>query len=269
MNSTPLSIILTVLILSSCNDTSSVRYPWMDEIDTFTTQSQIDNYWDEIDAIDNSKRGAQSIDSLDNDNFKKVIYMIEQHGYPNQNITPNLVLTHQSSCDVMEHYFPIFHNAFLTGKADTFWFLHNVRGLHRCRYARDFKEVTADNYLEIIERTAPDILSANPRFDLSEFDKLYNNYRADIAYFTGNKIVRQWINKENDTLRVYQKNEDYYLHKIWRDNTYAFPQPVIVTIDSVLTINFVNSWNDLHYKTNGNKLYQYAENEIKDTYVEL
>jgi hypothetical protein len=186
---------------------------------------EIAAYWQVIQDADQAHRGLNTIDSLDNVNLKKVILMIEYHGYPKGNLVPNLVFTHQRSAYVREYYFPILLQAWEKAEADTFWFMRNVRGLHRGRFARDFVEPDAGNYRAVLDRVSPWVADSLS-YDLAPFDSLYSAYLRDVRRITDAPPVRQWATPENDRTTWYEVDGVLYTHKVWRDGSYAMPQPI-------------------------------------------
>ena len=103
------------------------------EVQALQGPEEVPAYWEDIERTDQAHRGLNTIDSLDNIDLKKVILMIQYHGYPTGNPVPNLVFTHQRSAYVREHYFPILLLAWEQAQADTFWFMRNVRMGHEAK----------------------------------------------------------------------------------------------------------------------------------------
>ena len=255
-------IIFCTVCLWFCSETKP-EYPWQSNIDILKSEDQILAYWNEIRRLDQSKRGRSSSDSLDNDNFKKVIYMINNHGYPKRSNIPNMVFTHQSSCGVLENYFPIFHDAYLSGDADTVWFMHNVKGMHRCRFGRDWVQPNQSNYMEVLARLDEKVLSNIRNFDLRNFDLLYDEHIKEVAKIRSGELLNRWENDSNDTLKLYKSHENYFLEKIWRDGSSHFPQKVIVDKRSFSPINYFHSWDGLHFrKDEKNNLYIYKDETV-------
>ena len=182
-------------------------------------------YWQTIMHDDNDHRGRNTIDSLDNVNLKKTILMIRYHGYPKGNVTPNLVFTHQRSDYVREHYFPIFLDAYLNAKADTGWFMHNVLGLHRGRFARDLVQPDVSNYQTVLARMSPWV-PQEVSYDLAPFDSLFTTYVRDVKRITSGEPIKQWRTKENDRITWYRVDGTLYTYKFWRDGSYSTPQAI-------------------------------------------
>ena len=230
----------------SCQERMVTRHSWLYEIENLNTPEEIDAYWKKIKNLDQSKRGKNSSDSLDNENFKKVLAMIKNHGHPKNNI-PHIIFTHQSSCEVMEYYFPIFHKGFLAGKADTFWFLHNVRGMYRCRYARDCGDLTSENYLKVLKQLDEVVLSNQLSFDIENVDSLYQETMNNINSITAAPIIESWMNVSKDIYNLHIVNEQFYLHKIWRDKSYGYPQKISKDTSNT-RFYFQNSMDKIHFR---------------------
>ena len=195
------------------------------EVRSLKRPEEITAYWQTIKETDMAHRGLNTVDSLDNLNLKKVVLMIKVHGYPKGSLIPNLVFTHQRSAYVREHYFPIFLEAFLNAKADTSWFMHNVLGLHRGRFGRDFVEPNAGNYRTVLDRLAP-WLSDSVSYDLAPFDSLYRTYLRDVHRITGTPPVHRWVTPDNNHMYWYKVDGVLYSNMLWFDNSYAMPQPI-------------------------------------------
>ncbi len=208
------------LALISFQDTTAQDY--VEEIKAIKGEEEITEYWKSIKELDQTYRGASSIDSIDNINFKKTILMIQHHGYPSDLPTPNLVFTHQRSTYVREYYFPIFHKAYKDGIANNFWFMHNVRGLHRGRFPMDFTQPDDANYLTVLKRIDTH-LNTEVDYNLEPFDTLYSNYIIDVHRITETAPILQWKNEYSDTISFYKFNDKTYIQKVWRDGSYKMP----------------------------------------------
>lgn len=202
-----------------------------EEIRDLPSKDWVTLYWQLIDQTDQAHRGRHSIDSLDNLNFKKVILMIKYHGYPKGSTVPNQVFNHQRSAYVREYYFPIFLDAYLNGKADTFWFMHNVRHLHYDRFAGDLVDPDAGNYRTVLDGLAPWV-SDSRSYDLTPFDSLYSTYLRDVHRITDTPPVHRWVTPENDHVSWHRVDGVLYFFKLWHDNSYAMPQPIAYDRDS-------------------------------------
>ena len=212
-----------LVALSQCTCAQSLE----EEIRDLPSDDWVTLYWQLIDKTDQAHRGLRTIDSLDNDNFKRTILMIRYHGYPEGNNTPNRVFTHQRSAYVCEHYFPVFLDAFLNAKADTFWFMHNVLGLQRGRFARGFVEPDVSNYKTVLARMSRWV-PKEVSYDLTPFDSLFTTYMRDVKRITGGEPVKQWRTKDNDRITWYRVDGMLYTYKFWRDGSYSTPQAIFL-----------------------------------------
>lgn len=230
----PLLVILLALI-PYCHCQNIER-----EIQLLSTDEQIATYWQGIFKEDQAYRNVNTNDSIDNLNFKKVILMIKYHGYPKDNITPNVVFTHQYSNFVCEHYFPIFYDAYVNGVADTFWFMHDLRRLHRGRFGRDLVQPDTSNYQQVLERMAP-YLPDTIDLGIEIFDSLFFAYKQQMESVVSTHPVKQW---ETDFYGpyhclLYYVNGQYFLHKRWTRDA-ILPQRVF----------YDQASGHVHYKDN-------------------
>ena len=199
------------------------------EIKNLKTIEKIENYWFKLKEIDHSHRGRDRIDTNDNNNYKKAILIIKYHGFPAQSKIPFVIAIHQKSLFVNEYYFPIFYSAYKNGVVDSNWFYHYLRGLYRNRFERDLirgKQIGPEEVDSIVFSLKP-FLNPNLDYSIEPFDSLY-----DLHNFEVNKIIK------SDTLSIWT-NPDYgkiyflnylgrtYFHKVWNDNSYAWPQEVV------------------------------------------
>ncbi len=198
-----------------------------EEIRDLPSEDWVTLYWQLIDKTDQAHRGLRTIDSLDNDNFKKTILLIRYHGYPEGNNTPNRVFTHQRSAYVCEHYFPIFLDAFLNAKADTGWFMHNVLGLHRGHFARDLMQPDVSNYKTVLARMTRWV-PKDVSYDITPFDSLFTTYMRDVSRITSGEPIKQWRTKDNDRITWYRVDGTLYTYKFWRDGSYSTPQAIFL-----------------------------------------
>lgn len=189
------------------------------------TPDEVHRMWEKIGLDDQTHRGLGTIDSIDNRNFKLMLLLIKHHGYPVGSITPNVIFTHQRSVYVREHYFPILHKAYVDGKADTFWFMHNVRGIHRGRSGFDLLQPSDSTYGQVLDRMAP-YLPDHITFDLAPFDSLYNTFMKDVVRITSSPAVHRWVNAQEDRLSIHQVSKKLYLFKLWGDGSYGLPQRI-------------------------------------------
>jgi len=222
-------ILLSIFI--SCKEKISPLEKEISELNP----AEVISYWEYMHQMDQTFRGLESVDSIDNINFKKMVLMIKHHGYPTKNdfsekvnVTPNLIFTHQRSPYITEKYFPILHEAFLQEKADTFWFLHNVRGLQRGRFGRDIargRDMTSDDIATVLNQlNLP--LEPKPNFDLNNFDQLHHNFIKEVQQIHSGKRLGEWVNDKNDFYSIFDFNNQLFIHKMYRDSSYSFPQKV-------------------------------------------
>ena len=198
-----------------------------EEIRDLPSEDWVTLYWQMIKEADQTHRGLQTIDSLDNVNLKKTILMIRYHGYPKGSMVPNLVFTHQRSAYVCEYYFPIFLDAFLNAKADTGYFMHNVYRLQLDRFAGDHMRINVSNYQSVLARMSRWI-PKEVSYDLSPFDSLYTTYMRDVEHITSGKPVKQWRTKDNDRITWYAVGDTLYTQKVWRIYGDAMPQAIFL-----------------------------------------
>ncbi len=216
-----LTIVLTFAYLGRSQDFEK-------EIKNLKTPEDIKIYWDNLKDLDQSKRGLSTNDTLDNNNFKKVILLIKYHGYPKGSRVPNIIVTHQRSRDVREFYFPIFYQAYKNGEADTGWFFHILRGVHRGRYGRDFirgRQIEPKDVDTIMGRMQPYL---NPKIDLSidKFDFLYNKYISDLKAITSSEVMHSWVTTDKSHCFFYKFLNKLYFYMLYSDNSSGFPQEI-------------------------------------------
>ena len=240
------------------------------EIAALKSENEIQNYWNKIHKIDQSNRG-RNVDKLkDVENFKRVILMIKHHGYPtgfcygcnspdsakNLNFTPNIVFTHQSSMYLREYYFQIFLKAYNDGKANEFWFLHNVRGLTLGRYDRVFYEKKVENLKSNLVIMEP-YLNKEITYDISKVDSLYMLHWKESNLFTNSNLLYSENIKiyyfldvfARDKINIYELNNEYYCQKLFRDGSFCMPQKIIYD-KNLDTINYREIVNNLNFNTN-------------------
>ena len=240
------------------------------EIAALKSENEIQNYWNKIHKIDQSNRG-RNVDKLkDVENFKRVILMIKHHGYPtgfcygcnspdsakNLNFTPNIVFTHQSSMYLREYYFQIFLKAYNDGKANEFWFLHNVRGLTLGRYDRVFYEKKVENLKSNLVIMEP-YLNKEITYDISKVDSLYmlhwkesNLITNSILLYSENIKIYYFLDLfARDKINIYELNNEYYCQKLFSDGSFCMPQKIIYD-KNLDTINYSQIVNNLNFNTN-------------------
>lgn len=203
------------------------------EIKNLRSPEEIQNYWVNLNNLDQSKRGINTDDTLDNNNFKKVILLIKYYGYPKGSRIPNIIATHQRAGYVLEYYFPILYQAYKSGEADTSWFFHNLRGIHRTRFGRDFirgRKIEPKDVDTLIKRLSPFI---NTEIDLSidKFDSLYNKYIFDLNSITNSEILYSWVTADKSHCFFYRFQNKIYYHLLYQDNSCTFPQEIKLNID--------------------------------------
>ncbi len=207
------------------------------EIKNLKTPEEINKYWENIRELDQSKRGLNSDSILDNNNYKKVILLIKYHGYPKGSIIPNLIAVHQNSRYVNEYYFPIFYQAYKNGEADSFWFLHSLRGLHRERFGRDLirnNAITVGTWsyyghqlspkdMDTVVKRLSKFLNKKVDFSIQKFDSLFEKYYSDVRLITNSELLDQWLSNENTRYYFYKFQNKIYYQKIYPDNSFGFP----------------------------------------------
>lgn len=219
------TIVLIIVLTFACLGHSQ---DFEKEIKNLKTPEEIEKYWNNLKDLDQSKRGLSTNDTLDNNNFKKVILLIKYHGYPKGSRIPNIIVTHQRSRNVNEYYFPIFYQAYKNGEADSGWFYHILRAVHRQRYGRDFirgRKIDAKNVDTIMGRMQPYL---NPKVDLSiiKFDSLYNKYISNLKAITSSEAMHSWITADKSHCFFYKFQDKLYYYMLWQDNSSSFPQEI-------------------------------------------
>jgi hypothetical protein len=195
------------------------------QIRNLRSAAEVEGMWASISTADQAHRGLGTVDSIDNLNFKRMVLLIKHHGYPTGSITPNVVFTHQRSAYIREHYFPILHQAYLDGKADAYWFMHNVKGLHRGRFGFDLVQPSDSTYERLLARLSP-YLNGSVSYDLGAFDSLYTSYIKDVERIISARATHRWVNAENDRVSIHHVREDFYFFKLWSDGSYGMPQRI-------------------------------------------
>jgi len=224
------------------------------EIKNLKSSDEVTKYWQDIKSLDQTNRGLNTNDSIDNINYKKVIYLIKYFGYPKGSMIPNLIVTHQRSRNVNEYYFPIFYQAYKAGQADTSWFFHILRGIHRTRFGRDFvrgRKIEPKDVDTIVKRLSP---YTNTEVDLStnKFDELFNKYVTELKNITSSEIVYRWSTPEKDLLFFYRYQNKLFYLKIWNDGSCGFPQEIKFNQDKN-QYEYVEVMYDDFFKIDDNK----------------
>ena len=212
--STRIKMLLYCIAVLSCNSHDFSLKARVAEMN----KEQVKSMWEEILVKDQSARGVNSIDSVDNNNFVLTMYLIEQHGYPD-NFVPNLVFTHQSCKPCRTKYIPIFYKYFNEGKIDTFWFLHNLRGVFRGEYGRDLIRDSIPKARQISEYSKLIDLEEEVYFNDEEYYFMLNKYRNYVDEIHEGDKVGEWLNISEDVHRIWQRNGQYYYEKVYRDNS--------------------------------------------------
>lgn len=209
---------------------------------------EVEEYWETMHYIDQSKRGTETDVQADNDNFKKVILMIRYHGYPTGSLIPNLIFTHQRSTYVREHYFPVFYEAYKNGKADTSWFLHNLRGMFRDRFGCDLikdRKLNAGDVDTLLSHLKP-FISGEIDLTITKFDSLYTSYIHDINKIKQGNRLYKWSSSDGTTHSFYRLGDKLYYLKEHADKSGPFPQLIIADAD-VKTYRYVERVNEDYF----------------------
>jgi hypothetical protein len=214
---------LAIFLLLFCGTTDAQDLG--DQIRHLKSGSDVECMWELISTPDQAHRGLNTVDSIDNLNFKRMVLLIQYHGYPKSSIVPNMVFTHQRSAYVREHYFRILQDAYNDGNADEYWFLHNVRGMHRERFGFDLLQPTTTNYEQLLSRLSP-FLNDSLTYDLAPFDPLFSTYITDVQRITNSPANHRWVNKEGDRISIHSVDDKLYLFKLWGDGSYGLPQQI-------------------------------------------
>lgn len=190
-----------------------------------SSEAEIAAYWEQIKQADQTHRGLESDQEIDNGNFKKTLLMIRHHGFPRESLAPYLVFVHQTSGYVVQHYLSVLVTAFERSEADTFWTMHCIRAAHRSIYATDLIQPDPSNYHTVLERL-PRYRRGDPDLDLAPFDSLYAAYQNDVHRVIDTKPIRSWIDDEGDHVNWYSLGDSLYTHTMWSDSSYSMPQRV-------------------------------------------
>jgi hypothetical protein len=232
---TLISILFTLLVFCQKSNTELEK-----EISSLKDSTEIRSYWNQIHQDDQSVRGKVTVEAekMDRQNIKRVLLMFKYHGYPNgfcygcknksiqqNNFTPNIVITHNRVTEVSEIMFPFLQKAYEEGKANEFWYIHNLRGMVRKRYGRDFYEKTKENIPLFIEKLNP-YLKKDISYDLDEIDILFNEYDKKLNSILTSKLI---FTKKKKGIRnnIYQiENGKLFWQKSYSDNSFNFPQEI-------------------------------------------
>lgn len=198
------------------------------EIKKIKSAEELNQYWLNLKSLDQANRGVNSNDSIDNVNYKKVILLIKDHGYPKGSMIPNLIATHQRSLYVNEYYLPVFYDAYKKGLADTTWFYHILRGVHRGRFGRDFvrnRNISDSDVDTMMKRLSP-FISKKINLSTQKFDYLFKKYLFDLHKITSSEIVHEWKNNDNDSYFIYRYKNKLFYYKLFADGSSRFPQEI-------------------------------------------
>jgi hypothetical protein len=212
------------------------------EVAGLHSEEEIRQAWIQIHKTDQSVRGKVSEKQTlsDRENLKRMVRMLYHHGYPTgfchgcnpnaenqQNFTPNIVITHNKVTEVSEYLFPILKQANKDGLANEFWYLHNLRGLVRQRYGRDFYEKTAENIPLFEEKIAP-FVQDTLAYDLDHIDSLFAHHDRALQTILEAEVL---LNKKAEGIRhkVYRTAEGkLFWQRIYSDGSFNFPVEIYV-----------------------------------------
>ena len=224
----PISKSLSILLLLCFQWLGAFAQDLETEIKNLQTSEKVSAYWESLRLADLEHRAADRIIANDNLNYKKTILLLKYYGFPYKSKVPFVIAVHQQSRNVNEYYFPVFYEAFKSGKTDTIWFFHFLRGLYRMRFDRDLVRHRAiylsdiDTFLTLLKP----FIKQTPDYSLQPFDSLHALYTNDLKKITTGKVLSRWANADNDSVVFYKvNNKTYYLH-YWRDGSCTFPQEV-------------------------------------------
>ncbi len=234
-------LILFVIIISGhLSSAQKTNLELESEISALKGNEEIKDYWVKIHKADQSVRGKVTDvqRDIDRENIKKMVLLLKHHGYPSgfsygnkassanqNNFTPNIVVTHNKVRTVNELIFPILKQAYLEGKASEFWYIHNLRGMTRARYGRDFYTKTKENIPKFYEKLSifvEDTIS----YDLEKIDSLFNNYDLELADILNAKLM---LSKKKKGIRhnIYKTEAgNMFWQKVYTDGSFNFPQEI-------------------------------------------
>jgi len=239
------------------------------EIRNLKTKEEIQHYWLRLKELDQNHRGLETIDSNDNNNYKKAILTIKHHGFPAQSRIPFVIAVHQQSTFVNEYYFPIFYSAYQSGLADSSWFYHYLRGLYRNRFDRDLirgRQIEDTDVDSILIYLTP-FLKTTCDYSINPFDSLFNLYNSEISKITTQDTLSAWRNEDNDWIYLFSYTGKTYFLKVWRDKSHGWPQEVILTKGRQRVDFTLKTHNDyVHIKEK--KLYFIQEFKPTEIYLE-
>jgi len=234
-------IILCILAISGHQSLAQKTNAELEsEISVLKNDQEIRVYWTKLHKDDQSVRGKITDVQRDTDrgNIKKMVLLFKFHGYPSgfsygdkpsssnqNNFTPNIVLTHNKVQTVNELIFPILKQAYLEGKANEFWYIHNLRGMTRSRYGRDFYKKTKENIPLFYEKLSP-FIKDTICYDLEKIDALFKEYDLKLSEILNSKLI---FSKKKKRIRhnMYKTEEGrIYWQKVYSDGSFNFPQEI-------------------------------------------
>jgi len=234
-------LILCLFFIHSNSFSQNFNVDIEKEILSLNNNEKIKEYWNKIHKDDQSVRGTvfEGQNEVDVENFKKIILMIKHHGYPNgftitdgdknligyKNFTPNIVTVHNTNPYLKEFIFPILKKAYDENIANEFWFIHNLRGMTRARYGRDFYDKKVENIPLFYGKLNP-FVKKEINYDINIVDSLDQKYKNEIEQILNlNKVFSK--KKKGITHNIYKMNSNnYYWQKVYNDNTFNMPQEI-------------------------------------------
>ena len=208
------------------------------EISALTNNQEVKEYWIKIHKDDQSVRGKVTDlqRQIDRENIKKMVLLFKFHGYPSSssnqnNFTPNIVLIHNKVQTVNELIFPILKQAYLEGKGNEFWYIHNLRGMTRSRYGRDFYTKVKENIPLFYEKLSP-FVKDTICYDLEKIDSLFKEYDLRLSGILNSNLI---FSKKKKRIRhnIYKTEEGrIYWQKVYSDGSFNFPQEIYLDIEN-------------------------------------
>jgi len=207
------------------------------EVSALKTDQEIRDYWIKLRKDDQSVRGKVTDEQreIDRENIKKMVLLFKFHGYPSgfsygpklssshqNNFTPNIVLIHNKVPAVSELIFPILKQAYVDGKANEFWYIHNLRGMTRARYGRDFYPKTKDNIPLFYEKLSP-FVEVTISYDLEKIDSIFNEHDLKLSEILNSTLV---FSKKKKRIRYKTETGRMYWQKVYPDGSFNFPQEI-------------------------------------------
>lgn len=233
-------MLMAIVLTSHTTFTQQSNEALTREISELKTLQEISNYWNQIHLADQSVRGkvTEAAQIVDRENVKKIFLMCRYHGYPSgfcygcsptspdqNNFTPNIVVIHNRVSKVNELFLPILKKAYEDGKANEFWYIHNLRGMVRDRYGRDFYEKTQQNIPLFYDKLAP-FIQDSLIYDLELIDALNKEYDENISKILNSELVLS--KKKKGTRNNIYKTTDgvLYWQKLYPDGSFNYPQEI-------------------------------------------